>query len=520
MNNEKLLVRGTMVLASSTIIVKILSAAYKIPLTRILGPETMGAFTAVFSIFMPFYAFCVAGIVPSISKITAEIQNKGEGALLSLKDKANKVFLSLAVFMALIILSVGYYYTKDEGNIVSFIGLAVLIPNLFFAVSEAIYKGLNHGRMNMIASAKAGVLESVVKLIIGLSSVLIAGFYFKENLGDIQLILTLLTISISGFICKIYLQNDFYYSISNNKKTKIDISEKKIISLAMPIAFSALVVSGAGFFDNIVGLKILEGISDAEYIFYYSKFDLKQAEDIPLWLFGIYNGYTLTIVNLIPTISAAIGQSALPMITKIKLLNDETKMKNQINRVLKLTGASVIPISVFCYFFSEEIINTLFSDMGAATDIAAMFLRFLSPFVILSAFSFPFNAILHSYEKQKTVFKIILFSSIVKAGLTVFLSSMPSVNIKGFIYSSCVFYTLIFILTFLAIKKIGVKFSIIRPILEPLLFSFLSVLIALYLCNEVLFILPLIIRLGFSGVVYIILYGVFILITDFLVETN
>ncbi len=520
MSNEKLLVRGTVVLASSTVIVKILSAAYKIPLTRILGPETMGAFTAVFSIFMPFYAFAVAGIVPSISKITAEIQNKGDGALLYLKDKANEVFLSLAGLMSVLILSVGYYYTIDEGNIASFIGLVVLLPNLFFAVSEAIYKGLNHGRMNMISSAKAGVLESVVKLIIGLSSVVIAGFYFKDNLGDIQLVLTLLTISISGFICKIYLQNDFYYTISDKMKTPVDITKRKIISIAMPIAFSALVISGAGFFDNIVGLEILEGISDAEYIHYYSKFDLSKADDIPLWLFGIYNGYTLTVVNLIPTISAAIGQSALPMITKIKLLNNEEKMKSQINRVLKLTGASVIPISVFCYFFSKEIINILFSDLGGATDIAAIFLRFLSPFVVLSAFSFPFNAILHAYEKQKSVFKIILFASIVKASLTVVLSSVPSINIKGFIYSSCIFYTLIFILTFITIKKIGVKFSIIMPILEPLIFSGVSVMISLYIFNEILFTLPLIIRTIFSATVYIFLYGILLLISDFLVETN
>ncbi len=520
MSNEKFLVRGTLVLTASTVIVKILSAAYKIPLTRILGPETMGAFTAVFSIFMPFYAFSVAGIVPSISKITSEIYTKGDGALLNLKNKANKVFLSLATTMAVLIVIVGYFYTKNENTSANFIGLIVLIPNLFFATSEAIYKGLNQGRMNMIITAKAGILESALKLVIGLSSVIIAGFYFKDNLGDIQLILTLLTISISGFICKTYLENNFKYNLKTENEEKISISKKGIFKMAMPIAFSALIVSAAGFFDNIIGLQILENISDAEYKFYYSKFDLSVAKNIPLWLFGIYNGYTLTITNLIPTISSAIGQSSLPVITRIKMQNDSKKMSSQIEKILKLTGASVIPISVFCYFFASDIIIILFSDMAGATDIATMFLRFLAPFIILPAFSFPLNSILHAYDKQKTVFFILVVASFVKAFLTFYLASIPSINIKGFIYSSCAFYIIIFLLTIFSIKKLGIKFSVLKAFFLPSVYSFIAIAISIYISEEMLFTLPLIIRFLVSGFSFVIIYSAAILLTEFLVDIN
>ncbi len=520
MSNEKVLVRGTLVLAASAVIVKILSAAYKIPLTRILGPETMGAFTAVFSIFMPFYAFCVAGIVPSISKITAEIHQKGEGAVLALKNKANRVFMPLAIIMAVIIIITGYFYTKDDDNLARFIGLIVLLPNLFFATSEAIYKGLNQGRLNMIITAKAGILESGVKLVIGLSSVIIAGMYFDENLGDIQLILTLLTISVSGWICKIYLENNFKYNSMGEIVSKINITEKGVFTLAMPIAFSALIVSAAGFFDNIVGLKILEEISDSEYIFYYSMFDLSLADNIPLWLLGIYNGYTLTITNLIPTISSAIGQSSLPIITKTKLANDNEKMSRQINKILKLTGASVIPISVFCYFFANEIIVILFSDMGAATDIATIFLRFIAPFIILPAFSFPLNSILHAYDKQKKVFYILIIASFLKCSLTVYFCSIPSINIKGFIYSSCVFYIVIFLLTILSIKGLGIKFSVLKGMFLPSVYSFIAIVMALYISEEILFTLPLIIRFIASGFSFVVIYGAIILITEFLVDIN
>ncbi len=516
MNNEKFLVRGTLVLTASTIIVKILSAAYKIPLTRILGPEGMGIFTSVFSMFMPFYAFSIAGIVPSISKITAEIHKNGDGAVLALKNKASKIFTSLAIVMAGVIILFGYFNLLNEGESVKFIGLLLLIPNLFFAVSEAIYKGLNQGRMNMIITAKAGIIESVSKLVIGLLSILIASYYFKENLLDIQLLLTLFTISISGYICKAYMKSNFYYTLKVKNEIGISVTNEKIIKMALPIAFSALVVSGAGFFDNIVGLSLIENISNAEYIFYYSKFDLSLAEDIPLWLFGIYNGYTLTIANLIPTISSAIGQSSLPVITKARLTEDSEKMNAQIKRILKMTGASIVPVSMFCFFFANDIMVILFSDMGSATDIAAMFLKFLAPFIILSAFSFPLNSILHAFDKPKSVFKILFFASIVKMSLTYFLSSIPSINIKGFIYSSCVFYILIFVLTIASVKKTKVKLPIIKAITMPLISSYISISLALYISENVLYLLPIILKIGITGFIYLMFYSFILLVFDFL----
>ena len=47
-------------LALSGIAVKAFSAVYRIPLTRMLGADTMGRYSAVFSIFMPFFAFATA----------------------------------------------------------------------------------------------------------------------------------------------------------------------------------------------------------------------------------------------------------------------------------------------------------------------------------------------------------------------------------------------------------------------------------------------------------------------------
>ncbi len=518
MNYEKSLVRGTVILASSTIVVKILSAAYKIPLTRILGAQTMGMYTATFNVFMPFFAFSVAGIVPCMARLSAEYSNKGEEALAYLKTVADKIFLRFSYFMLFITLIVAFSYAYIQDTMYIFYGVILLAPNLIFATKEAIYKGLAQGMLDMQIGAKAAVLESSAKIIIGIGSVLLAGVFFSQNLMMIRLFLTLFTVSIAGYICLKYMQKDFKEKIKGKTAITGDITFKRVVNLSLPIALSALVVSGVNFFDTVIGLSLIKKITVSEYQHYYSLFDLSGIEDIPLWLFGVYHGLTLTVVNLIPTLSAAIGQSGLPVITKTKLNNDTKSLNEQIVKLLKLTAVSVVPISMFVFVFSQDIIITLFGNTDAQSQIAAMFLKYLAPVSVLSAFSFPFNSILHAYEKAQTIFKILVLSSVVKAFFTYYLASIPSINIKGCIYSSVIFYVLLFVLSLMQVKKTGAKFSIILVLLLPLVASYISVSAVIIIYDMLLFSFPVLFKMIISGSLFLAFYAIIVLLSNFLVD--
>ena len=63
MKKENSFIKAGAILVVSGFIVKILSAAYRIPLTRMLGASLMGKYSAVINIFMPFFSFATAGIV-------------------------------------------------------------------------------------------------------------------------------------------------------------------------------------------------------------------------------------------------------------------------------------------------------------------------------------------------------------------------------------------------------------------------------------------------------------------------
>ena len=100
MTKDNTLLKNTAVLAVSGIIVKGLSAVYRIPLTRMLGAEGMGQYSAAFNIFMPFFAFCCAGITPTLSRLSARTKEERKGEILYLQRKSGVYFGLLSLVMA------------------------------------------------------------------------------------------------------------------------------------------------------------------------------------------------------------------------------------------------------------------------------------------------------------------------------------------------------------------------------------------------------------------------------------
>ena len=66
------LLTGAGVLAIATVIVKLIGAVYKIPLTNLLTPEGYGYFTGAYAIYNPLYAISMAGLPVAVSKMVSQ----------------------------------------------------------------------------------------------------------------------------------------------------------------------------------------------------------------------------------------------------------------------------------------------------------------------------------------------------------------------------------------------------------------------------------------------------------------
>ena len=70
---------GASVLATGSVVAKVIGALYRIPLTNVLGAEGMGMYQLVFPVFALFMVLSSAGVPTALSRIVAEKRAVGEG---------------------------------------------------------------------------------------------------------------------------------------------------------------------------------------------------------------------------------------------------------------------------------------------------------------------------------------------------------------------------------------------------------------------------------------------------------
>ena len=129
MDSEKSFVKGAALLAFSGMVVKGLSAIYRIPITAMVGAEVMGRYTAVFNVFMPFFSLGVRGITPAVSRLCAGRKTGGE--IVRVKNGADGYFFKRIFIFYVLSLCFAFAYSNYTGKDFILYGMALLSLNLF-----------------------------------------------------------------------------------------------------------------------------------------------------------------------------------------------------------------------------------------------------------------------------------------------------------------------------------------------------------------------------------------------------
>ena len=66
------MLNGAFVLVVATVLVKVIGALYKIPLTGLIGEVGRGYFNAAYEIYTPLYAISMAGLPVAVSKTVSQ----------------------------------------------------------------------------------------------------------------------------------------------------------------------------------------------------------------------------------------------------------------------------------------------------------------------------------------------------------------------------------------------------------------------------------------------------------------
>jgi len=178
------LVQGT-ILAVASLIVRIIGLLYRIPMTRIIGDEGMGAYNYSFEIYNIALILSSYSLPIAVSKLVATRGIKRE------YKNSYRVFLCAMLFAAsvglvatLILFFGADFFSKlinNDANVA--LPLRVLAPTIFVFSVMGVLRGFYQGKNTMLPTAISQVLEQIVNAIVSVAAAyyLTKNFYLSSN---------------------------------------------------------------------------------------------------------------------------------------------------------------------------------------------------------------------------------------------------------------------------------------------------------------------------------------------------
>ena len=169
-NKKQNVLGGAMILVIATALVKIIGAIYKIPLTGIIGTLGRGYFASAYNIYTPIYAISMAGLPVAVSTIVAR-----HAALGRYRDVKQVLRVTFPLFMLLgligtaVLLIMAKPYAASVNSELSVYSVLCIAPSILFCCIMSTYRGYYEGLSNMYPTAISQVIESMGKLVFGLT---------------------------------------------------------------------------------------------------------------------------------------------------------------------------------------------------------------------------------------------------------------------------------------------------------------------------------------------------------------
>lgn len=480
MKKQQSFLKGSLILMLANIISKTLGAVLKIPLAYILQEEGMAIYNTALSVYTTILTFITAGIPFAASRmIASEYAQKNYSSV----NKAKKITLTILFVAGLlgsfVLFSFSDFFAYSMKDPKSSLAIKVIAPSVFFVALGNVYKSYYQGVFNMVPTAISQIIESFVKLAVGLFlAYKLINTSLEYSSGGAILGLTAGEIIATFILMLMYIPEKKLY------KSKIDETDSKnviveLLKIAVPMLICAIISSSLSLLDvatirnSLLHIKFTKESCEKfllNYSSYTNTFDnlfetMKLSVNGSRWLYGAYCGYALTIFHLPLGILATLGTTLMPVITSALTKKDNNLLHNSFALALKLTFIIALPCVVIFLLFSEDILELLFHNTASA-----QMLKYIAPGLIFISVSQLYTVVLHSAGHIIEPFLYGLIAAIVKIISNLVLIPIGTININGAIIGTCLGSFVMMILNIHSVKKnFNIKPELFRVILKPFL---------------------------------------------------
>lgn len=437
---SKSFIKGALILGVAGLIVKLIGAGFKIPLTYLIDDDGMGWFNIAYQIYTFMFIVATAGFPVAISKMVAEslARNDERDAKRVFQTSFTLLFI-IGIIGSVILFTLAGPLSRLVGMPDSELGIRAIAPAIFFVSMASALRGYFQGRQNMYPTAFSEVIESSGKLIIGL---VLAGLFMGMAVNPIlgkaidlaqksfqsEHIRKIYAsaganfgVTVGTFLSSALLITIFIFMSSKAKKStpmtaaadKLRPKKtilKELVLIAIPITIGASVSSLTTLIDmTTIGRRLVvnpmvfdrysfmfEGNASfmrnvAENGWNAAEINVQKATS----LYGMYTGKALTMFNLPLTLIVGLGTSVVPAISAAIARRNNREAQGITESAIKIALLFGAPCAIGMSVLSSDVLHLLFG-----TDNAKIVLSILAIAIIPVAVVQVTNSILQAYGKM------------------------------------------------------------------------------------------------------------------------
>lgn len=475
----KSFLKGAAILAISGLVAKVIGAAFRIPLTYVVGAEGMGLYQMAHPIYALLLVASTSGLPVAISKMVSEkmAQSDRRGAH-RVFVVAFRILFWMGIVCFIILAGGSYSLAVLIGNPQSFYSILAIAPSLFFVSVMSAFRGYFQGLQVMSPTAFSQLIEQAGRLLIGLVLAALLMDYGVE-FGAAGAILGVTSSSIIAllFLVWVYVSHirnvrgDHRLSVKRGFEPSNRQIAARIMKIALPVTLGASVMPLMNLADKLMVVNILSRTVNPQGGAFFTTSEATG-------LYGLLTAYVNPLANMPSLFTVALAMSLVPAISESFAVKDKSAIARKVTAGIRVTILIALPAMAGMFTLSEPIIGFLYRALPASEIVKAAEILSISALGIffLAAIQ-TLTAVLQGINRILVPVRNLFIGAAFKLIITFLLVRIPEINVAGAAIGTVVCYAVASLLNLLMLRRY-IKFTsrlrdiLLKPAMAALLMAF------------------------------------------------